>query len=85
MPTNGEPAVTEGDPTTVTPTGKKKPRMRVKGEKKVKGKIKTEKMEEAEVGEVPLTLPAPSTSLDVHSDLLTHRDDDGVPDFPLPE
>ena len=67
------------------PPIKKKPRVREKGEKKLKRKIKAEKMEVPEEGDVALSLQPAAANLDVHSDLLTHRDDDGVPDFPLPE
>lgn len=60
--------------------------MREKGERKLKRKIKSEK-EGGSVDDrgVTLTIPPASGNLDVHSELLTHRDDDGVPDFPLPE
>nr|KAG5696273.1 hypothetical protein BaRGS_019975 [Batillaria attramentaria] len=65
---------------------KKKPRVREKGERKLKRKIKQEKGAEAgEEREMGLSLQAASANLDVHSDLLVHRDDDGVPDFPLPD
>ena len=81
---NGE-AGQDGEAATVAPPTKKKQRVREKGEKKLKRKIKVEKMEVPEVGDVALTLQPATANLDVHSDLLTHRDDDGVPDFPLPE
>ncbi|XP_076467906.1 uncharacterized protein LOC143298812 isoform X2 [Babylonia areolata] len=80
------PVTTTPAPTTTpTATGKKKPQPRVprvKTEKKIKRKVKSEKEEMEEVGDVSLTLQPAATNLDVHSDLLTHRDD-GVPDFPL--
>jgi hypothetical protein len=65
---------------------KKKPaRPKEKGEKKVKKKVKTEKMDANGLEDEPLSLPQPAPNLDMHADILTHRDDDGVPDFPLPE
>ena len=82
--TNGE-AGQDGEAAAVAPPAKRKQRVREKGEKKLKRKIKTEKLEVSEVGDVPLALQPAAANLDVHSDLLTQRDDDGVPDFPLPE
>ncbi|KAK7097674.1 hypothetical protein V1264_004618 [Littorina saxatilis] len=81
--TNGEAGPEVGS--QATPAAKKKQRVREKGEKKLKRKVTTVKVEPAEVGEGPLSLQPTSANLDVHSDLLTHRDDDGVPDFPLPD
>ncbi|KAK7482554.1 hypothetical protein BaRGS_00026155, partial [Batillaria attramentaria] len=83
-PANGE-AGPEASP-GAAPMAKKKPRVREKGERKLKRKIKQEKGAEAgEEREMGLSLQAASANLDVHSDLLVHRDDDGVPDFPLPD
>ncbi|KAL8581008.1 hypothetical protein ACOMHN_048042 [Nucella lapillus] len=77
------PAATTPTSATTPTAAKKKPRVRVKTEKKLKRKVKTEK-ELGEVGDMALTLPPAAPGLDVHSDLLTHRDE-SVPDFPLPD
>ncbi|XP_067662843.1 nuclear factor related to kappa-B-binding protein-like [Haliotis asinina] len=80
-------AVTSAAPTTQTsPVLKKKIKGKDREEKKAKKKIKAESVDSGSVDErvASPSIQTANTGLEVHPDILT-REDDTVPDFPLPD